>query len=333
MSVPGDEGRPIRMTRTFGICMVLWAAACQAPGPSTEVHELVDGWEFRRTDATAGTGLPTELAETLSGWIPATVPGTVHTDLLGAELIPDPFWRDNEMVLQWIGEEDWTYRTTFQTPTGLLENEVVELVFHGLDTFAEVRLNDRLILQADNMFRIWAVDVKDALRPGENTLEVHLASPLPPALEAREALPYELPAGNDRGDPPSRVFVRKAAYHYGWDWGPRFVTSGIWRSVELVGWRGGRISDLHFTTDSVSGETAFLTGRVEVLVSRDEADRRSAGGTMPLTVTLSSPTGAFGSLSQEILVEEGINQLTFDLRIQDPRLWWTNGLGEPHLYT
>ena len=81
-------------------------------------------------------------------------------------------------------------------------------------------MNGSLILEADNMFRSWNLEVKRELRPGENTLEILFRSPLPPTLEARAALPYRLPAGNDRGDPPTRVFVRKAAYHFGWDWGP-----------------------------------------------------------------------------------------------------------------
>jgi beta-mannosidase len=215
------------------------------------VLEISEGWELRRADNPPGPDLPGGLTDALSTWLPATVPGTVHTDLLANGLIPDPFWRDNEMALQWIGEEDWVYRTTFHAGPEILDKEAVDLVFHGLDTFARVVLNGHEILDARNMFRIWEVEVRDHLRPGANTLEVHFASPLPPALEARARLPYELPAGNDRGEPPSRVFVRKAAYHYGWDWGPRFVTSGIWRPVELVAWSGARITDLWVRTDSI----------------------------------------------------------------------------------
>ncbi len=315
------------------LVLTVMSVACQGPAPSNQTLELTEGWEFRRADLPPGPSFPGDLADPLSAWIPATIPGTIHTDLLNAELISDPFFRSNEMALQWIGEEGWIYRTSFQASPGLLEKETVELVFHGLDTFAEVRLNDRPILRADNMFRIWSVEVKDLLRSGENTLEIHLSSPLPPALDARAALPYELPAGNDRGDPPSRVFVRKAAYHYGWDWGPRLVTSGIWRPVEITGWSGGRITDLYLTTDSISGETAFLTGSVEILISREEADRRTAGGNVPINVTLSSPDGAFAAVEQELVVESGTNQIAFGLMVEDPQLWWPNGSGDPHLYT
>ncbi len=307
-------------TRAFFLILAAALAACQPRSPAVEVISLNQGWTFTGSD-------------TFTSGFSATVPGTIHTDLLDNGLIPDPFWRDNELVLQWIGEEDWTYRTTFQAPTELVENEALELVFHGLDTFAEVRLNGAPILKTDNMFRRWRVDVTGQVQAGENTLEVHLASPLPPALEARGALPYELPAGNDRGEPPSRVFVRKAAYHYGWDWGPRFVTSGIWRDVELVGWTGARIRDLHLLTDSLTPERAFLTAEVEVEVSLLEAESRAAGGGVPARLTLSSPRGAFSPVEEEVPLEPGMNRFSLPLEIPDPRLWWPNGLGEAHLYT
>ncbi len=307
-------------------------AGCQPLAPSSEAVPLSEGWEFRWGGETPGTGVPTNLADTLGSWMSAHVPGTVHTDLLNHGLIPDPFFRDGEMRVQWVGEEDWVYRKRFTVDTRFLEREVVELVFKGLDTFAQVRLNGNTILEADNMFRGWVVEVTGNLRAGENTLEISFSSPLPRALEARAALPYELPAGNDRGDPPSRVFVRKAAYHYGWDWGPRLVTSGIWRPIELVGWSGGRVSGLHLTTDSIREDGGYLTAVVELSVSREEAERRAAGGDVPVIVTLSSPEEAFQPLNQDLIVKPGINRLEFPVTVPDPELWWPNGLGEARLY-
>ncbi|MCJ7627490.1 MAG: hypothetical protein MUO50_03780 [Longimicrobiales bacterium] len=306
---------------------------CQPPIPSSVVVNLTEGWEFSRGYQAPGADLPTDLIDDLSNWLPATVPGTIHTDLLANGLIPDPFWRDGELVLQWIGEEDWVYRTTFDVSPQLLEKEVVELVFHGLDTFADVRLNGRTVLKTDNMFRGWTVEVKQDLRPGENSLEIHFSSPIPPALEARAALPYELPAGNDRGDPPSRVFVRKAAYHYGWDWGPRFVTSGIWRPVELLAWSGARISNLHLTTDSLAEDLALLTATIELQVSTPEAERRAAGGGIPAILTLTGVDNIFEPVRYEAALSPGLNRFQVPIRIPNPQLWWPNGLGEPHLYT
>ncbi len=318
--------------------VLFWATAalatgCRPPTPSTEVIHLTEGWEFRWAGEATGPGVPGDLLDTLSTWLPATAPGTVHTDLLAQGLIPDPFFRNGELRVQWVGEEDWLYRTSFTVGSKFLEKEVLQLILHGLDTFAQVRLNGNTVLEADNMFRSWAVDVKEALRTGQNTLEILFRSPIQPALDARAALPYELPAGNDRGDPPSRVFVRKAAYHYGWDWGPRLVTSGIWQPIDLVGWSGGRVSDLHLTTDSITDGVGFVRASVEVLIAQEEAERRKAGGNVPVVITFSSPEGAFEAQSRELPVEPGPNRVEFSVQIPEPRLWWPNGVGEPHLYT
>jgi beta-mannosidase len=325
--------RPSLPLAAFAALVALAPSACRPPATSTAVLELSGGWEFRRADAPPGPGFPGRLADTLSTWLPATVPGTVHTDLLAAGVIPDPFWRDNEMALQWIGGENWVYRTTFQAGLEILDKEAVDLVFHGLDTFARILLNGHEILYARNMFRTWEVEVRDVIIPGDNALEVRFRSPLPPALEARARLPYELPAGNDRGDPPSRVFVRKAAYHYGWDWGPRFVTSGIWRPVDLVAWSGARVTDLWVQTDSILEGEAFLTAEVELRVSKDEAERRSAGGGVPVTLTLSSPDGSFGPVRVQHVPVAGANRVAVPLRIPSPELWWPNGLGNAYLYS
>lgn len=313
---PSGEG----LRRAAILVLAGWIpVACEPPGTASRSMILDGGWTLSGVD-------------TFTADIPATVPGTVHTDLLANGLIPDPFWRDNEERLQWVGEKDWIYRTTFQVESGFLEAEMVELVFEGLDTFAEVILNGQSLLETDNMFREWSVDVKPHLLPGENTLEVRFRSPLPPALAAQAALPYTLPAGNDRGDPPSRVFVRKAAYHYGWDWGPRFVTSGIWRPVELLAWSGARLADVQVVTDSLTGRTAHLTARVTMEVTATEADRRTAGGEIPATVVVSSPEGAFEPVRHQAVLAPGTNHFEIPLTISEPELWWPNGMGEAHLY-
>ena len=176
------------------IILVLAAAlacgACQEPRASTVRLELNDGWTFTLASSPEATQAPDDLRTRLSSWLPATVPGTVHTDLQALDLIPDPFWGSNETILQWIGQEDWTYRTEFDVPARDLEHEDLTLVFHGLDTFTEVVLNGSSVLTTDNMFRTWTVPVKSRLVAGKNSLEVRFRSPIPPALEARAALPH-----------------------------------------------------------------------------------------------------------------------------------------------
>ncbi|MFV8326279.1 beta-mannosidase [Flavobacterium sp. ZS1P14] len=174
---------------------------------------LNSGWQFRQV----GT----------AKWNAATVPGEVHTDLLNNKLIPDPFYRDNEKKLQWIEKKNWEYKTSFSVNPSILKQKQVELVFDGLDTYADVYLNNQLVLKADNMFRQWRVAVKKYLRPGQNKLTVVFQSAQNKVDSlAKQDLPFVIP------DNP-RVYVRKAQYHFGWDWGPKFTTCGIWKAVRL----------------------------------------------------------------------------------------------------
>lgn len=299
---------------------VFLAAGCQRTRPAVEVRLLHDGWTLVGVD-------------TFTTPIPATVPGTVHTDLLGAGLIPDPYWRDEADRLGWIAEKEWIYRTALPMDSAFLAHERVELRFKGLDTFARVRLNGREILRADNMFREWSVEVARLLRVGANELEVRFESPLRVGRALREAYPHPLPMDHDAGSPPTRAFVRKAAYQYGWDWGPRLVTSGIWREVELVAWSGVRLTDFHTATASLAPDRARLAAFVEVEVTPQAVERFGEGGRLSVTVEVASPQRAFPRVRQSAQVEAGVHTFVLPVEIRRPRLWWPNGLGEPHLYT
>src|SRR6266536_2352290 len=213
---------------------------------------VVTGWQFRE----AGK----------DKWSSATVPGCVHTDLLNNKLIDDPFYRDNESKLQWIGKTDWEYQTIFEATPELLKHEQIELVFEGLDTYANVFLNEAPLLNADNMFRTWRVNCKRLLKPGTNTLRIRFRSPINEILPVMAKLKYELPASNDQGEKTS-PHTRKAPYQYGWDWGPRFVTSGIWRPVSLEAWNTARVDDLHIAAKKITAGAANLTAEVEVVAS------------------------------------------------------------------
>src|SRR5579863_5624605 len=142
------------------LSIIFSATALFAAEPSSQ--EINSGWQFRAMGKTDRADI--------KDWHPATVPGVVQTDLLKNSLIPDPFDRDNEFHLQWIGLTDWEYQTTFQVDSAALGHDHIDLVFEGLDTFADVYLNDQPILQADNMFRHWRVPAKAVLKSGSNTL-------------------------------------------------------------------------------------------------------------------------------------------------------------------
>jgi len=189
-------------------------------GAAQEVHfPLDDGWRFRQVGQ--------------EQWYPAQVPGVVQSDLLRNGLIPDFMHGTNIDSVQWVENEDWVYERTLVVTEAMLRHGHLELVFKGLDTFAEVYVNDTLLGRPDNMFRRWEWDVKRVLRKGENELRVVFRSPTKEGVKLRDAYGIQLPHDSD----PSGVspYIRKAAYQFGWDFCPRLVTSGIWQSVELAG--------------------------------------------------------------------------------------------------
>ena len=170
-------------------------------------------------------------------FFPATVPGCIHTDLLAAGKIPDPFYRDNERAVQWVGESGWIFKRSFQIPADLLKHDRVLLRCEGLDTLATVKINGQEIGRANNMFRLWEFDAKPALKAGDNEIEITFASPLPymREMEAKRKLPEWAGSHEPRG----RAWVRKEPCSFGWDWGPVLITCGIWRNISIDGFRHG----------------------------------------------------------------------------------------------
>jgi len=294
----------LRFTMTiFILSLIIGCTTHPPPNPNPlSRQELHRDWEFRMVGD--------------EKWLPATVPGVVHTDLLNGGVIEDPFYRTNEKDLQWIGEEDWEYRTEFTVEEPLFNMDHVELVLEGLDTYADVYLNDSLVLSADNMFLEWQVDCKSILIQGANEMRVVFKSPVESAMSKWEALPYRLPASNDGGEEQVSVFTRKAPYHYGWDWAPRLLTSGIWRPVYLEAWDHARIKDVQVIQKSITEKEAQYDIVFEVESDGSEKE-------MELFV---------GGTSKSVLVKEGTNFETVSFVIKDPKLWWTNGLGEQNLY-
>ena len=160
--------------------------------------------------------------------IPATVPGTIHTDLMAAGQIPDPFYRNNERAVQWVGETNWIYGRSFDVPADLLARQYILLRCEGLDTLATIRVNNVPVAQTDNMFRTYEFDVKKHLRTGANQIEIKFDSVLP-VIRDKEAH-RKLPTWAY----PGAAYVRKEPCNFGWDWGPTLITCGIWRKIELV---------------------------------------------------------------------------------------------------
>ncbi|WP_318626701.1 beta-mannosidase [Paenibacillus polymyxa] len=273
----------------------------------------LDGWRFREAQS--------------DEWLSAKVPGCVHTDLLRHGKIPDPFMGMNEMEVQWIDKQDWIYEAHFEINADQLQCQCVELVLEGLDTYADVKVNDQSVLSANNMFRVWRQDVKALVQQGENRLEISFRSPIAEDVPKLESLGYGLPAPNDQSeigglsDKKVSVFARKAPYHYGWDWGPRLVTSGIWREVRIEAWSGLIVRDLFIRQDEVSSAGAKLMAVVEIENAdeiRDAELRISADGKV---------------WSKPVRLLKGKQTVELELEMKKPKLWWCRGLGEPQLYT
>lgn len=216
------------------------------PGKAQEVHfPLNDGWHFSQVGK--------------EQWYSAQVPGVVQTDLVRHGLIPDFMQGRNIERVQWVEHEDWVYRRTITVTDDLLRHDQLDLVFKGLDTFAEVYVNDSMIGRGDNMFRTWEWPVKGLLRKGDNKLQVIFRSPIKAGAKLRDAYGIQLPHDSD----PSGVspYIRKAAYQFGWDFCPRLVTSGIWKDVVLRAWSTTRIE--RFDVDAVpNADTMALSLRV-----------------------------------------------------------------------
>ncbi|MCR4681234.1 MAG: hypothetical protein K5636_06465 [Bacteroidales bacterium] len=260
-------------------------------------------------------------------WYPATVPGSIHTDLMANKLIPDPFFSTNEDSVQWVADSVWTYKLIFD---GNCSNERnykhQELVFEGLDTYAEVYLNGILLhndadtFLAFNMFRKWKYPLAEPLKEKGNELVVKF---YPTALRdsiAAAKLPYAMP--------DTRVFTRKAQYESGWDWGPKLNTCGIWKDVYIHGWDDFELSDVYVRDSKPTYDsTATWTTDVEVRVTAKHKGRAK------VTVQLADPEGAsLDNTTQRVRLQPGENIVTIPISIKKPRLWWPNGMGDQPLY-
>ncbi|MFR1236233.1 MAG: beta-mannosidase [Barnesiella sp.] len=295
------------------LCMFLFLLHAGIMKAEVSSRALSAGWTFRQARS--------------EFWYPAAVPGCVHTDLMANRIIEDPFFRLNERGVQWVDKEDWFYQTYFDI-TDEEQNAVNQiLVFKGLDTYADVYLNGKPLLNANNMFREWRCDVKGLLKDKQNHLEVYFHSPVKIDVPKWESLPYQYSTGPDQAengglfDKRISIWARKAGYHYGWDWGPRLVTSGIWRPVFLEVWNTARIDNVQLIQKNVTAKKAELSTVVEIL---------SDGNIENARVILTADGKEYAV--KNIKLKPGINTVCLDYVIPCPRLWWCNGLGEPYLY-
>ena len=274
--------------------------------------DLGGAWQFRAIES--GTPLEVSRREALR-WHAASVPGTVHTDLMACGLIPDPFYRMQEKDVQWVDGIAWEYRKEFRVPQGFLAEAAVDLGAAGLDTYATIRCNGRVVGSTADMFVEHRFPVRRFLREGKNVLSVRFDSPV---LRAKQ-----LEGQNGRLEvalESHRVYARKAQYSFSWDWGPKLTTSGIWRDIVLEAFSGGRLADPCAKVVSVSAGKAVVKFSARVI--------RAGTGPLALRLFLGGPDRAAEYVRD---VRRGSVELT--VTVPDPHLWWPNGHGEQPLYS
>ncbi len=263
--------------------------------------QLNENWSMRCLNPARG----------ITDWLEAKVPGSVYTDLLRNGKIPDPYWKDNEdEVCAWM-EEDYEYTCVFSY-SSREEETGVSLRFDGLDTVADLYLNGAYLGHGENMHRTWEFDVKALLREGENRLNVILRSPLKYIAQAYQKY------GNIGNEDTFEGFMhlRKAHYMFGWDWGAHLPDAGIFRPVWLQRETGGRIDSVYVSQTHEEG-SCTLDFSAEYL--------EALPGEYRLEMTVTAPDGKSRTVT---LDEEGEGRMV----IEQPMLWWVNGLGGQPLY-
>jgi len=268
-----------------------------------QVQSLNGNWQFRQV----GTG----------DWLPATVPGGVHTDLMAAKRIPDPFVADNELKVRWVAEADWEYRTSFTVSPELRKQAQIWLVCDGLDTLATVTLNGHVLGHTENMFRQYRWDVKPHLSAsGANDLLISFASPVRYCAEKMAV--RNLPGVSQAI--PGGPYLRKAPCQFGWDWGPQLPPIGIWKDLRIEGYTAARLEDVHLRQIH---EQKQVTVEARVVVQRLQD--------APLTAEI-RVTGPNGERFENSAAIQADGKALVHVQVANPQLWWPNGYGAQPLY-
>ena len=288
------------MKKTFPLLLLLFAfMGCQKAESQNVIEQsLNQGWTL--------TG------DTLSIKMQVDVPSVVQQSLYENGVIPHPYLGTVENQLLWISDHVWDYALRFDVDEGLLEKEFVELVFEGLDTYADISLNGYELISTDNQFREWKVDVKRYLKEKDNLLEVHFTGYDSVMTDLYEQVLPVLPE--------KYAVSRKAPYQHGWDWAPKYKNVGIWKPVKLMGWNEVRLEDAYAVTGIADSVHAMLTLHLDV--------ENATNGEYEVIVSTGSTILANRSLS----LSKGRHHKVFPVFIQDPQLWWPNEMGEQPLY-
>jgi beta-mannosidase len=275
-----------------------------------------DAWTMRTESAEAPAHIRCRA-------LPATVPGCVHTDLLRAGVIPDPLVGMNERETLWIGECDWVYERPFEVNDAQLAHHRLDLVCQGLDTIAEVRVNNSLVGTAANMHHPHRFDLRAAARAGSNTLSITFRSPLKHIRAERD----RLGARPVNGDWDPYIFIRKQASNFGWDWAPKLATSGIWQPIHVDAWNNARIKCVRPQVVRLYEDR----WRIEADVELEWSGAAVRPDELRLGACLRSPDDCHESNADDPFPDR--SSYTLSIELENPGVWWPRGYGEQPLYS
>ncbi|MEY3398743.1 MAG: exo-beta-D-glucosaminidase, partial [Bacteroidota bacterium] len=286
--------------RNFRIALLTCFLMYFSSRMNAQENLMVKGdWEWEYSESEAGK------------WLPAVVPGLIHQSLMANQVIPDPRIGTAEKDVQWVGEKDWVFRTRhFEVQEDVLSRQHVEMIFDGLDTYAEVFLNGKKILESDNAFRTWKADVKPFLQHKRNVLEIKFRSPVRVGEEKLKLYDYPIPGDG------LRAVTRKPQFHYGWDWGPKLIGCGITGDISIHAWNSTYVSD--FNIDARVVTDSLVEGFFQWQVYSHTGGR----------ITIKC-----GEEEVSEYVRQGWDTLERPFTVSNPRLWFCRGLGEASQYT
>ncbi len=296
--------RLIRQIYTLSalIFLIISFSSCSLSHKSTTIKPLTSEWKFCYD----------------SVWYPATVPGSIHTDLIKNNIIKDPFWGTNEDSVQWISDRSWKYKISFDKKD-LKHFSNAELVFEGLDTYAEVFLNGKKLIhqgganQTDNMFRKWIFPLPEEILLNSNELMVSFYPSLLMEQTKSKNIPYPIP--------DIRALSRKAPYQSGWDWGPKLISCGIWKNAYIRLWNDFKIDDFQIFQKKLTDTLAIISLKIEVNASKN------CHANMNCLID-----DKICKILKNINLSKGKNLIECNLKIKNPERWWPNGLGNQKLY-
>ena len=285
----------------FLFVFVTLAACTRQAEPTVIEQSLNEGWTL--------TG------DTLGINMQVNVPSVVQQSLYENGLIPHPYLGTVENDLLWISDHPWDYSLHFDVDKDMLENYCVELVFEGLDTYAEVKLNGEKLFFADNQFRTWKQWVNDYLKEKDNLLEVHFIR-----YDSTQVALYEQ---HQPQLPEKYAVTRKAPYQHGWDWAPKYKNVGIWKPVKLVAreWNGAWLENAYIVTEAADADSANLCLNLDIY-----SDMYSGVAEVELTVDY------LKTYRIVVGLREGHQHKYLPIKIESPALWWPNEMGKQTLY-